>query len=102
MARYNVVATLAVGEDGALTLLQNLPCGGSMPWGCVLGAASGARVDSVMLVQNQYSRWEGNGGGGVGEGQLAIFRRDAVDGQLRPAGTSAEIEDLMCVAIAKL
>ena len=103
---YNVVATFAVKEGGGgLTLLGNVSSGGSMPWGCVLvpGAAGHGGTEDLLLVQNQYQAWqgEGKGTGGEGVGQLAAFTAGG-EGGATFVGNHAAIDNFMCIAAARL
>jgi 6-phosphogluconolactonase len=100
---YNVVATLAVTKDGGgLALLSNVASGGSMPWGCVLvpGAGHGGGED-LLLVQNQYGAWEGDGKGtgGGGVGKLTAFTSGTEAGATL-VGNHADIDNFMCIAVA--
>ena len=101
---YNVVATFAVTKDGGgLTLLANVSSGGSMPWGCVLvpGAGHGDGAD-LLLVQNQYQAWKGDGKdiGGEGVGNLTAFTCGAEGATYM--GNHADIDNFMCIAVARL
>eukprot|EP01050_Picozoa_sp_SAG11_P012145 SAG11_NODE_1333_length_5179_cov_3.502953_3_plen_195_part_00 len=97
---YNVVATLEVEAAGALRLLANTACGGSFPWGCALSKLEGSDAE-ILLVQNQHTRWDGDGSGS-GPGQLVAFFCGAQGATLVDTGARQSIDDLMCLAVARL
>lgn len=104
---YNLVASFDFDDEAeSLTLRSNVSCGGSMPWGCCLASAG-----DVLLIQNQFSRFETGKGAGVGPGRLtALDVRRRPNHQPPPDGPASardsaqplqllqELEHFMCLA----
>eukprot|EP01047_Picozoa_sp_COSAG01_P048730 COSAG01_NODE_4770_length_4754_cov_5.256713_5_plen_327_part_00 len=104
---YNLVASFDFDDEAeSLTLRSNVSCGGSMPWGCCLVSAG-----DVLLIQNQFSRFEAGKGAGVGPGRLtALDVRRRPNHQASPDGPASardsaqplqllqELDHFMCLA----
>ena len=106
-AVFNVVSTLSLdGASGGCALVETVPSGGNMPWGCALAGAG----DAYLLVQNQHSRphpdlatnGEDLAANGEGVGVVALFRRDAATGRLAPTEVRAEVPSAMGITVVPL
>ena len=105
-AVFNTIAVLALDSDsGKITLTQNVESGGNMPW-----THTFAEDDSLLLVQNQYTKHTGlseedcgenDGHNGLGPGQIVLFRRDEAGGGLERIGTTEVPQAMSILAICK-